>query len=158
MTHPRASTPARPPWREPATPREPAFISSREHFLLLPLGGVIALVWANLRPESYFALSHNLSFVVNDIGMALFFALITQEIVEELMPGGAHAHLETLDAARGGAQSAVLPAPGWCTSPTWAELRGASRTGWPVACAIDLVAGYYLLRAIFGAAAPFRSC
>ena len=57
-----------------------------EHFLLLPLGGLLALIWANTRPESYFTLTHNLAFVVNEIGMALFFALITQEIIERMHP------------------------------------------------------------------------
>src|SRR5687767_6223861 len=60
-----------------------------EHHLWLPLGGLIGLIWANTAAESYFGFAHQLSFPVNEIGMALFFALITQEIVEEMMPHGA---------------------------------------------------------------------
>jgi hypothetical protein len=46
-------------------------------FLMLPFGAVIALVWANTRPESYFGSRFPVRFFVNEIGMALFFALIT---------------------------------------------------------------------------------
>src|SRR3989338_876382 len=60
-----------------------------DHFLLLPIGGLLALVWANTAPESYFTAAHRLSFAVNEIGMALFFALIAQEVYEEVIPGGA---------------------------------------------------------------------
>ena len=60
-----------------------------DHFLLLPLGGLIAIVWANSWPERYFTVAHDLAFIVNEIGMALFFALVAQEVVEEVMPGGA---------------------------------------------------------------------
>ena len=60
-----------------------------EHFLAVPIGVVIALVWANAAAESYFTLSLALSFVVNNVGMALFFALVTQEVIEAMVPGGA---------------------------------------------------------------------
>jgi Na+/H+ antiporter NhaA len=60
-----------------------------DRFLLLPIGAVIALVWANSAPESYFLFAQKISFFVNEIGMAFFFALATQEIVEAVMPGGA---------------------------------------------------------------------
>ena len=45
---------------EPATARSDGhtpgavFHFTIEHFLLLPIGGLIALIWANTRPESYF--------------------------------------------------------------------------------------------------------
>src|SRR5438477_3683135 len=58
------------------------------YFLLLPLGALIGLVWANTAAESYFRLSHSLAFLVNDVAMALFFGFLTQEIIEEVMPGG----------------------------------------------------------------------
>ena len=60
-----------------------------DHFLLLPIGGLVAIVWANTGPESYFTSAHNFAFVVNEVGMALFFALVAQEVVEEVIPGGA---------------------------------------------------------------------
>src|SRR5689334_3857577 len=60
-----------------------------DRYLLLPLGAAIALVWANTAAESYFRFAHALAFPVNEIGMALFLALVTQETMEALMPGGA---------------------------------------------------------------------
>ena len=60
-----------------------------DRFLLLPLGAAVGLVWANTAAESYFRFAHALAFPVNEIGMALFLALITQELIEGVMPGGA---------------------------------------------------------------------
>ena len=65
------------------------FRGALNRFLLLPLGAVIALVWANTEPESYFRFSQALAFPVNEIAMAFFLALIAQELFEALMPGGA---------------------------------------------------------------------
>src|SRR6185295_6477822 len=60
-----------------------------DHYLVVPLGSILALAWANTRADSYFTFAHSWSLAVNDIGMTLFFALVTQEIVEATMPGGA---------------------------------------------------------------------
>ena len=56
---------------------------------LLVLGTLIALVWANIERESYVRFTHSIRFIVNDIGMAFFFALATKEVVEATAPGGA---------------------------------------------------------------------
>lgn len=121
-----------------------------EHFLLLPIGGLIAFVWANTRPESYFTLAHTFSFAVNEIGMALFFALIMQEIVEEVMPGGA---LHTwrrwtlpMVAAIGGTFGAAVVYLAYVSLQYEAVLS----PGWPAAAAIDLAFAYFIVRAIFG--------
>ena len=47
-----------------------------EHLLLLPLGGLIALLWVNTAPESYYSFTFAIAFAVNDVAMALFFALM----------------------------------------------------------------------------------
>src|SRR5262245_6076103 len=60
-----------------------------ERFLLIPIGALIALVWANTASESYFVFASRASFWVNEIGMTLFFALLAQETYEATMPGGA---------------------------------------------------------------------
>src|SRR5215831_14986738 len=60
-----------------------------EHSLLLPAGAGIALIWANVSLATYSSVAHTLEFAVNDIGMALFFALATKEVVEATAPGGA---------------------------------------------------------------------
>ena len=55
---------------------------------MLPLGALIALVWVNTAPESYYSFTYAISFAVNDVAMMIFFALIAKEIVEATAPGG----------------------------------------------------------------------
>ena len=65
----------------------------------LPLifGIVIALIWANLSPESYhgfvdlplFGSDFTIHFLVKDVFMAIFFAIAMTEITEAVRPGGA---------------------------------------------------------------------
>ena len=55
---------------------------------MLPLGALIALVWVNIAPESYYSFTFAISFAVNDVAMMIFFALMTKEIVEATAPGG----------------------------------------------------------------------
>lgn len=128
-----------------------------DHFLLLPIGGLIAVIWANLWPERYFTMAHELAFAVNEIGMALFFALVAQEVVEEVMPGGAlHAWRRwTLP---------VVAAMGGIAGSAFVYLAYVGQAyelllspGWPVAGAVDLAFAYFVVRAIFGrhAAIPF---
>jgi len=128
-----------------------------DHFLLLPLGGLIALVWANLAPESYFSIAIPLRFPVNDIGMALFFALVTQEIVEAVVPGGA---LHTwrrwtlpFAAAVGAVVVSTLTYVGYVAVLEERVLVG----GWPAAAAVDIAFVYMLARSIYPrhAALPF---
>src|SRR4029077_18863764 len=59
-----------------------------DYLLALPLGCAAALAWANTLPESYYRCANATAFVVNDVGMAFFFALITKEVVEATLPGG----------------------------------------------------------------------
>jgi NhaA family Na+:H+ antiporter len=128
-----------------------------ERYLLLPAGALLALVWANVQPDSYFRFSISWAFPVNEVLMAFFFALIAQEIVEAVLPGGAlhswRRWIVPVAAAAGGFAGAGL---------VYVYYVGLSyepllEPAWPVACAIDLVAGYYLLKAIFGrgSAVPF---
>jgi NhaA family Na+:H+ antiporter len=120
-----------------------------DHFLLLPIGGLVALVWANAQPDSYFTLARTLAFPVNDIGMALFFGLMTQEIVEATLPHGA---LHTwrkwalpLAGAAGGVAGAALVYLAWVN---WKyELMLVQ--GWPVAAAVDLAFAYFIVRFVF---------
>ena len=121
-----------------------------EHYLWLPLGGLIAIVWANAAPESYFTFAHRLSFAVNEVAMALFFALITQEIIEEMMPHGA---LHTwrpwtlpVIAAAGGAAGATLVYVVYVALKHEAILT----QGWLVAGAFDIAFGYVVVKSIFG--------
>ena len=122
-------------------------------FLLLPLGAIIALVWANTEPEAYFRFSHALAFPVNEIAMAFFLALIAQELYEALMPGGglnmwrhwAHAVIGAIGGLAGSVAAFTLYI-GFAHEQMLA-------VAWPVAAAVDIGAGYYLLRLIY----PHRS-
>lgn len=118
-------------------------------FLLLPLGVAIALVWANTEPEAYFRFAHRLMFPVNEIAMALFLALIAQELYEALMPGGAlyawrHRGLPVV-AAIGGLLGSVF------TFLLYVNLAHEQMLvpAWPVVAAVDVAAGYYVLRLIY---------
>ena len=45
-----------------------------DRFLWLPIGALVAVIWANLDPDRYFTLAHRLAFPVIDVGLALFLA------------------------------------------------------------------------------------
>src|ERR1700686_5524312 len=60
-----------------------------DYLLALPVGCAAALLWANTLPDSYYRFAHGMTFVVNDIGIVFFFALITKEVTEAPLPGGA---------------------------------------------------------------------
>jgi len=118
-------------------------------FLLLPLGAIVAIVWANTDAETYFRFSHALAFPVNEIGMAFFLALIAQELYEALMPGG------VLRSWRHWA-AAVIGAVGGLIGSVVAFLMFVGlrhelvlASAWPVAAAVDMAAGYYVLRLIY---------
>ena len=131
------------------------FVNDR--FLWLPLGALVAVVWANLDPDGYYPFAHRLQFPVNEIGMALFVALIAHEALDALGPGGALRHWRhwatALVAAAGGVAGAAFA---FLAFVTWkGELVLAQ--AWPVAAAVDIAAGYYVLRLIYdrGHAFPF---
>jgi Na+:H+ antiporter, NhaA family len=143
LPHPPVA--ARRPWQPGAL-----FRFTIDHFLLLPIGGLIAIIWANLWPERYFTMTYDLVFVVNEIGMAWFFALIAQDVVEEVMPGGAlHTWrrwtLPVVGAVGGIAGSAFV----YLTYVGWAYELLLS-PGWPVAGAVDIAFAYFIVRAVFG--------
>lgn len=119
-----------------------------DRFLLLPIGAAIALIWANTAGESYFTFAHALSFPVNDIGMALFFGLLTQEVVEALMPGGALHTWRRWSTAIVAAVGGVAGAAGVYLAVVQWKYVELLIPGWPVACAIDAAAAYYVLKLI----------
>jgi NhaA family Na+:H+ antiporter len=125
------------------------FRGALNRFLLLPIGAAIALVWANTEPESYFRLSQAWSFPVNEIAMAFFLALIAQELFEALMPGGALAAWRhralAMVAALGGVIGSGIAFLLYVRLAHEMVLMPA----WPVVAAVDIAAGYYLLRLIY---------
>lgn len=120
-----------------------------DNSLLLVLGAVTALVWANLHHDSYEHFAHALHFVVNDIGMVFFFALATKEIVEAMLPGGAlssprEAAVPLLAAVGGMAAPAALYA-----IQVTMEGRPELIRGWAIPCATDIAFSYLAARMVF---------
>ena len=128
-----------------------------EHLLLLPLGSIIALAWVNAAPESYYGFTFSIAFVVNDVGIAFFFALITKEVVEATVAGGVlHPWRRAL--------MPIVASLGAAAVPALLHIRIVESLdepmltiGWRVALATDLAIAFFFARIIFGRhpAVPF---
>jgi len=152
-----------------------------DNSLLLLVGAVAAMVWANLSPASYAAVLHapllansyfgvvvgdgavadgggkliDLHYLVNDILMAFFFALAGREVWHALLPGG------PLSRARQAA-TPMLCAVGGMVFPAGLYLAGAAASGrwddlsrgWAVPTATDIAFSYFVARLIFGKGHP----
>ena len=122
--------------------------------LLLPIGAATALVWANTAPEVYFRFTTPAHFIVNDIGMTLFFALAAKEIVEATAPHGAlhpvsKAAMPVI-AAIGGM---VVPAAIYLALV--AEMHVPQlRRGWAIPTATDIAFSFLIARWVFGRKHP----
>jgi Na+:H+ antiporter, NhaA family len=122
--------------------------------LLLVAGAVIALLWANLFPASYFSFAGATHVPINDVGMVFFFALAAKEIVEATRPGGAlaskrEAAVPLLAAAGGILVPAAVYAAGAAMIAEPALLRG-----WAIPCATDIAFSYLTARIVFPAKHP----
>ncbi|AMY09845.1 Sodium/proton antiporter NhaA [Luteitalea pratensis] len=120
-----------------------------EHLLLLPAGVLAALAWVNIEPESYYRFTFAIAFAVNDVAIALFFGLITKEVVEATAPGG------VLHPWRR-AMLPVVASLGATAVPALVHLRLVDvfddpmlAAGWPATLATDLAIGYFVARLIF---------
>lgn len=121
-----------------------------EYLVALPLGALIALVWANTDGEAYFRFAHSTAFAVNDVAMVVFFGLITKEIVEATAPGG------ILHPWRRAALP-VVASIGITTMPValFAVLvrvfdEPMLVRGWTTVLAVDIALGYFVARIVFG--------
>jgi NhaA family Na+:H+ antiporter len=128
-----------------------------DYLLALPLGCAAALVWANARPESYYRFANATAFIVNDVGMAFFFALITKEVVEATLPGGAlHPWRRAALPVVAATGSVIVSIAIYLAVAEYfgEHMLGA---GWVAACAIDIPGTYVIARLIFGRhpAVPF---
>jgi Na+:H+ antiporter, NhaA family len=128
-----------------------------DYLIALPLGCLVALAWANTLPDSYFQFAHAASFVVNDIGIAFFFGLITKELAEATLPGGAlHPWRRATLPVAGAIGGVLLSIAGYLAFLQYVG-EPILMTGWIAACAIDIPGSYVVARLIFGqhAAVPF---
>jgi NhaA family Na+:H+ antiporter len=120
-----------------------------EHLLLLPLGALIALVWVNVAPESYYSSTFTIAFAVNDVAMVLFFALMTKEVVEATAKGGVlHPWRRALLPMVTAVGATVVPA---LVHARVSELLDEPMlsVGWPVSLTTDLAIAYFVVRIIF---------
>ena len=123
---------------------------------LLLLGGAMAgLVWANLALDSYTRFTHALHFFVNDIAMVFFFALVTKEVYEAMLPGGPlserrQAAMPVLAAVGGMA----VPAAIYALFVLWLGRADELMRGWAIPCATDIAFSYLAARVVFRAGHP----
>lgn len=149
-----------------------------EYSLLLVLGAVLALVWANMDPHSYHALVHTvliedffigepyaegggvrrvltLHYLVNDVGMAFFFAIAGKEVWEALiLESGSlrgRKSLTPLIATAGGMLGPIAVYLG--LAATIGVYETVSR-GWAIPTATDIAFSYLIGRVVFGAGHP----
>lgn len=125
-----------------------------DNTLLLLVGTLAALVWANVSLATYEPFAHALHFAVNDIGMVFFFALATKEIIEATLPGGALASPRE-------AGVPVLAAVGGMAVPAGLYILQAHLVerpdlvgGWAIPCATDIAFSYMAARVIFPSGHP----
>jgi Na+:H+ antiporter, NhaA family len=133
-------------WRA-AVPRLSQFVS--EHLLLLPIGAGLALVWVNLWPLSYYELSYQWAFTVNEVAMTLFFALVAKEVVEATVPGGVlHNWRRATVPVIAAAGATIVPALFYVAFVRWAD-EPMLEWGWTVTFATDVALAYVIARIIF---------
>jgi NhaA family Na+:H+ antiporter len=128
-----------------------------DYLMALPIGCAAALIWVNTLPDSYFRFAHATAFLVNDVGIAFFFALITKEVAEATLPGGVlhpwrRAALPVA-AAVGGVVVSIASYLAFLQYVGEPMLMN----GWVASCAIDIPGSYIIARLIFGRhpAVPF---
>lgn len=145
-----------------------------ENSIFLLVGTFVALIWANLDNESYkhllhFSLLNNylvgeihgdhrvitIHYLVNDILMAIFFAIAAKEIRESRLKGGALEDVKKagtlLFATVGGTIGpALIYVAGAVLIAQWKMLAD----GWAVPCATDIAFSLMVARMIFGPKHP----
>ena len=132
-----------------------------ENSFFLIAGAVSALLWANYDEASYLHLinaplpgsitgDYTLLTVVNDLLMALFFAMAAKEVWESLLPGGALSAWKT-------AATPLMATLGGVTVPACVYLAGCVMSGktdelhrgWAIPCATDIAFSYLVARMVF---------
>ena len=133
----------------------------QEFSIPLITGVIIALIWANLSPESYHDFVHNnffgdltLHFLANDIFMVFFFAIATVEIAQSLLPGGdlnpLKRAINPIMATVGGV---IGPAIVYIVLNNFFGSPDFVR-GWGIPTATDIALAWLVARLVFGAYHP----
>ena len=149
-----------------------------ENSLFLIGGAILGLFWANLDHEGYEAFVEmplwvndwigtyhdghkvvTLHYLVNDLLMAIFFAIAGKEVWESFLPGGPLSNPKK-------AATPLIATAGGILVPAGFYLAGAAALGqlsevgqgWAIPCATDIAFSYMVARLVFGgghAAIPF---
>ncbi|MCL2136870.1 MAG: Na+/H+ antiporter NhaA [Coriobacteriia bacterium] len=132
-----------------------------EYSVPLIAGVVLALVWANVSPQTYQVFLHtelflgiDFHFIINDVFMALFFGIAGTEIVRSVLPGGALHSVKTaaspLMATAGGVLGPIVIFSilnSLFGSPEYAR-------GWAIPTPTDIALAWFVARIVFGAGHP----
>ena len=144
--------------------------------LLLIMGAVIALIWANIDNQSYQAFVHfqiwedgpighyhnghremDLHYLVNDVLMALFFAIAAKEVWEAVVLKNGSLRgkkaATPLFATAGGMFGPIAVYLGLAAA-LGSETYSAVANGWAIPTATDIAFSYLVGRIVFGAGHP----
>jgi NhaA family Na+:H+ antiporter len=137
--------------------RRPASRFILEYLMALPIGCAAALAWSNTLSESYYRFAHATAFAVNNVGMAFFFALITKEVTEATLPGGALHPWRRAALPVAAAVGSVIVSVAIYLAVLDNLGEHMLKSGWVAAVAIDIPGTYVVARLIFGRhpAVPF---
>ena len=136
----------------------------QEFSIPLIAGVVAAVVWANLNPAGYHYFVEsplpglgghvNLHFLMNDVFMALFFAMAAKEITESVLLGGPlNSVSKAINPLLGTLGGVVTPIGLYLLYVT---LTGADAigTGWGIPTATDIALAWLIARMVFGKSHP----
>ncbi|MRR35277.1 sodium:proton antiporter, partial [bacterium] len=133
----------------------------REFSIPLIAGVIVALVWANISPESYHHFDHDhffgplsFHFVSNDLFMVFFFGIAAVEITQSCLPGGdlnpPRKAVNPLLATLGGI---IGPVAVYLGLNAFLGAPGLAK-GWGIPTATDIALAWLVARLIFGAGHP----
>ena len=145
-----------------------------DYSVLLLTGAAIALVWANIDDHSYHEiLEYNLwlnsyvghlhgghreltvHFLINDIGMALFFAIAGKEVWEAVaLKNGSLRGRPAITPLIATAGGMIGPAGFYLLGAWMLGKYGALANGWAIPTATDIAFSYLIGRVVFGARHP----
>ena len=121
-----------------------------DYLIALPVGCAVAWLWVNTRPESYFRFAHATAFLVNNVGIVFFFALITKEVAEATLPGGALHPWRRAALPVAAAVGGMVVSIGCYLAFLQHVGEYMLMDGWIAAGAIDILGSYIVARWIFG--------
>lgn len=133
----------------------------REFSIPLVGGVIVALIWANLAPQSYRSFLYsdflgglNFHFVTNDIFMVFFFGIAAVEVTQSFLPGG---DLNPLKKA----MNPLMATLGGVVGPAIVYLSlnyvigsDALLRGWGIPAATDIAFAWLVAKAVFGEGHP----